>query len=151
VASSEAINKALGEPVDQLSESSVRRINNASEELVEYMLFSGEAPITEPIRGTSGFTEVFAKGGPHDGKGRSLRDLDLVSRIFRYPCSYMIYSEAFDDMPAVARERILRRVWEVLKGKDTAPAFKHLSPADRENIFEILSETKKNLPSWWRS
>jgi hypothetical protein len=151
VASSEAINKALGEPVDKLSESSVRRINNASEELVEYMLFSGEAPITEPIRGTSGFTEVFAKDAPHDSKGRSLRDLDLTSRIFRYPCSYMIYSEAFDNMPLVARERILRRVWEVLKGKDTAPAFKHLSPVDRENIFEILTETKKNLPSWWRS
>ena len=50
VASSEAINKALGEPVDKLSESSVRRINNASEELVEYMLFSGEARITSTYR-----------------------------------------------------------------------------------------------------
>jgi hypothetical protein len=149
VSSSQAINKALGEPLDQLSESSVRRINNASEELVEYMLFSGEAAITEPIRGNSGFSEAFMKDGPRDGKGRSLRDLDLTRRIFRYPCSYMIYSEAFDDMPPLARERILRRVWEVLKGKDTRPAFAHLSPDDRKNMFEIITATKKNLPSWW--
>lgn len=149
--SSQAINKALGEPVDKLSESAVRRINNASEELVEYMLFSGEAAITEPIRGTSGFTESFAKGAPRDSKGRSLRDLDLTSRIFRYPCSYMIYSEAFDNMPPLARERILRRLWEVLKGKDVSPAFKHLSSTDRQSIFEILTATKKDLPSWWKS
>jgi hypothetical protein len=149
--SSQAINKALGEPVDKLSESAVRRINNASEELVEYMLFSGEAAITEPIRGTSGFSESFAKGAPRDSKGRSLRDLDLTSRIFRYPCSYMIYSEAFDNMPPLARERILRRVWEVLKGKDVSPAFKHLSSTDRQNIFDILTATKKDLPSWWKS
>ena len=59
---SRVINKALGEPEDTLSESATRRINNASEELLEYMLFSGEAKITEPIRGTSGFAEVFVKG-----------------------------------------------------------------------------------------
>ena len=88
--SSQVINKALGEPVDQLSESTTRRINNAAEELLEYMLFTEEAPITEPIRGTSGFAEVFAKAGPRDKQGRSLRDIDLTRRLFRYPCSYMI-------------------------------------------------------------
>jgi hypothetical protein len=149
VASSQAINKALREPLDQLSESSVRRINNASEELLEYMLFSGEAEITEPIRGNSGFAESFMKSGPRDSKGRSLRDLDLTRRIFRYPCSYMIYSEAFDNIPALARERILRRLWEVLKGKDNRPAFAHLSPEDRKNMYEIITATKKDLPSWW--
>jgi hypothetical protein len=149
VSSSQAINKALGEPLDQLSESAVRRINNASEELLEYMLFSGEAAITEPIRGNSGFAETFVKNGPRDGEGRSLRDLDLTRRIFRYPCSYMIYSEAFDNMPPLARERILRRLWEVLKGKDNKPAFAHLSPDDRKNIYDIVTATKKDLPSWW--
>ena len=74
---------------------------------------------------------------------------DLEDRLMRFPCSYMIYSEAFDSMPRIAKERILRRVWEVLKGADTKPAFKHLSSADRQNILEILTATKKNLPAWW--
>ena len=149
--SSQVINKALGEPIDGLSESTVRRINNASEELLEYMLFAEEAAITEPIRGTSGFAEVFAKAGPRDKSGRSLRDIDLTSRLFRFPCSYMIYSEAFDSMPAEARERILRRLWEVLNGDNKNPAFKRLTPKDRQAILEILTETKDNLPAWWAS
>lgn len=147
--SSRAIAKALGEPEDKLSESATRRINNASEELLEYMLFSGEAKITEPIKGTSGFAEVFSKHGPRDRKGRSLRDLDLSRRIFQFPCSYMIYSEAFDSMPPLARERILRRLHEVLTAPESTPAYSHLSKTDRTAILEILTETKKNLPSWW--
>jgi hypothetical protein len=146
---SRAINKALGEPVEQRSESTVRRINNAVEEMLEYMLFSGEAMISEPIRGTSGFAEVFAKQGPSDQKGRSLRDLDLTRRIFKYPLSFLIYSEAFDSLPAEAKDRLFRRLWEVLRKGDDKPAFKHLSPADRRAIYEIVTETKKGLPEWW--
>ncbi len=147
--SSRVINKALGEPEDKLSESSTRRINNAAEELLEYMLFSGEAKITDQIRGNSGFAEKFAKVGPRDKQGRSLRDFDLNSRIFKYPCSYMIYSESFDSLPELARERILRRLWEVLTSDQTKPAFAHLSASDRKAILEIVTATKKNLPSWW--
>jgi hypothetical protein len=147
--SSRVINKALGEPEDKLSESSTRRINNASEELLEYMLFSGEAKITDPIRGNSGFAEKFAKAGPRDKQGRSLRDFDMNRRIFKYPCSYMIYSEAFDNMPELARERILRRLWEVLTTDETKPAFAHLSASDRKAILEVITATKKNLPDWW--
>jgi hypothetical protein len=147
--SSRVINKALGEPEDKLSESSTRRINNAAEELLEYMLFSGEAKITDQIHGNSGFAEKFAKVGPRDKQGRSLRDFDMNSRIFKYPCSYMIYSESFDSMPELARERILRRLWEVLTSDETKPAFAHLSASDRKAILEIITATKTNLPSWW--
>jgi hypothetical protein len=147
--SSRVINKALGEPEDKLSESSTRRINNAAEELLEYMLFSGEAKITDQIHGNSGFAEKFAKVGPRDKRGRSLRDFDMNSRIFKYPCSYMIYSESFDSMPELARERILRRLWEVLTSDEIKPAFAHLSASDRKAILEIITATKTNLPSWW--
>lgn len=148
---SRAIKKALGEPVEEKSESTLRRINNAAEELLEYMLFSGEAAITEPIRGTSGFAEAFGKRGFKDKRGRSLRDLDLTKRIFKYPLSYMIYSEAFDALPAEARDRVLRRLWAVLVKGDDKPAFKHLSAADRKAMYEIVTETKKELPDWWSS
>ena len=88
-------------------------------------------------------------GGPRDKQGRSLRDFDMNRRIFKYPCSYMIYSEAFDNMPELARERILRRLWEVLTTDETKPAFAHLSASDRKAILEIITATKKNLPDWW--
>ena len=146
---SEAINKALGRPEEGLSESGVRRVNNATEELLEYMLFSKEASIGDKIEGNSGFAQAFAKAGPRDSKGRSLRDLDLTKRLFRYPCSYMIYSEAFDNMPEVVRERLYRRLKEVLRGGDAKPTFAHLTAEDRQAIFEVVTATKKNLPDWW--
>jgi hypothetical protein len=146
---SAAINKALGRPADELSESEAHRIDSAVEELVEYMLFSGETRLTCPIKGTSDFAAEFAKVGPKDAAGRSLRQFDMQARMFRYPCSYMIYSEAFDGMPVAARGRIYRRLWEVLTGKNTSAPFAHLSPADRRAIYEILRATKPGLPSYW--
>jgi hypothetical protein len=146
---SAAMNKALGGPESELTESATRRINNAVEELLEYMLFTQETRLSEPVRGVSGFSEVFARSGPRDRKGRSLRDLDLKTRLLRYPCSYLIYSEAFDQLPDIARERFYRRLWEVLAGGDMTPKFASLSAKDRKAIFEILQETKKGLPDYW--
>jgi hypothetical protein len=144
-----AIDKALGRPAGQLSESTIHRINSAAEELVQYMLFSGETRLTSPVKGTSGFAEQFAQAGPKDPQGRSLRQFDMRTRMFLYPCSYMIYSEAFDAMPAVVLDRVYHRLWEVLTGKDSTAPFAHLSAADRKAIYEILRATKKDLPSYW--
>lgn len=132
------------------SESAAQRVSAAAEELVEYMLFADETRLTEPVRGVSGFAESFAKEALRDSRGRSLRDLDLNTRLLKYPCSYLIYSEAFDGMPAVARERVYRRLWEVLAEGDGGPKFAHLSKADRQAILEILLATKKGLPGYWR-
>ena len=44
--------------------------------------------------------------------------------MFRYPLSYMIYSEAFDGMPEAARERIYRRLFDVLTERDKSPRFR---------------------------
>jgi hypothetical protein len=146
---SAAMKTVLEVPDGELTESATKRITNAVEELLEYMLFTEEAPLTEPIRGVSGFSEVFARTGPRDRKGRSLRDFDLKTRLLRYPCSYLIYSEAFDQLPEVARERLYRRLWDVLTGRDTAAKFARLTAKDRQAIFEILQDTKKSLPAYW--
>ncbi len=87
------------------------------------MLFLDEAKLDAPIKGTSGFAEAFQKAGPRDRKGRSLRDFDLTQRMFRYPLSYMIYSEAFDGMPEAARERIYRRLFDVLTEREKSPRY----------------------------
>ena len=146
---SAAINKALERPEGELSDSVKRRINNAVEELLDYMLFTEETRLTEPVRGVSGFSEVFARSGPRDRQGRSLRDLDLKTRLLRYPCSYLIYSEAFDELPEITRDRVYRRLWEILTGRDTSAKFAKLSSEDRKAIFEILRDTKEGLPDYW--
>ena len=105
--------------------------------------------LTEPVAGSSGFTEEFAARGPKDSHGRSLREFDLTHRLFKFPCSYLIYSEQFDGLPAPVRECIYRRLWEVLSGKDTSKPFEHLTADDRSAILQILRETKKDLPAYW--
>ncbi len=112
------------------------------EDLVVYMLFSDEARLAEPIEGVSSFTKTFPKRGPRDTKGRSLRDFDLRTRLFRYPLSYMIYSDAFDALPVSVRQRVYSRLHEILSGKERGAKFAHLSRDDRRAIREILEETK---------
>ena len=116
--------------------------------MVKYMLFADEAPLTAPVTGVSTFTMTFPQRGPRDKQGRSLRDFDLKTRLFRYPLSYMIYSAAFDALPDMARERVYRRIFEVLTGKDQSKTFARLSAENRRAALEILRETKPNLPAY---
>jgi hypothetical protein len=113
------------------------------------MLFAGEESLTEPVAGTSSFADEFARRGPHDGQGRSLRELDLKTRLFRYPCSYLVYSESFDALPDPVREYILQRLGRVLSGQETSKEFAHLSTEDRQAIREILRDTKPPLSEHW--
>ena len=113
-------------------------------ETVDYMLFVDEAPLSG-VRGSSGFAESFAARGPRDSKGRSLRDLDLTRRLFKYPCSYMIYSKAFEQLPGAAKRAIYDRMWAVLSGAERAPKYARLSAGDRDQILEILRETKAEV------
>jgi hypothetical protein len=109
--------------------------------LVEYLLMSGEAELTEPIQGTSSFAADFAARGPRDRQGRSLHDFDLKRRLFQYPCSYLIYSPSMEALPAEAKEYVFRRLREVLSGQDQTSAFARLTAADREAIRQILLDT----------
>jgi hypothetical protein len=119
-------------------------------ELVDYMLFVGEAPLTSRMTGTSGFAEAFSTRGPSDATGRSLRQLDLIARLMRYPCSYLIYSEQFDRLPDDAKDAVYRRLWVVLSGTDRDARYRHLSAPDRRAIVEILRDTKPQLPAYFR-
>jgi hypothetical protein len=123
------------------------RLTAAVNELVDYLLFVDEAPI-DHVRGTSGFAERFSAQGPRDSKGRTLRELDLQHHLMRYPCSYVVYSAAFDAMPESAREMVLRRMKRILSGEERATRYAHLAPA-RQSVLEILRETKKDLPTWF--
>jgi hypothetical protein len=124
-------------------------LRETAEELVDYLLFIDEPPLTAKVQGGSGYAEKFAAMGPFDSKGRSLRQFDLEHRLMRYPCSYMIYTDAFDGLPPEAREAIYSRMWEVLSGKERAKKYRCLTLADRSAITEILRDTKKGLPGYF--
>lgn len=127
------------------------QIDEDIEALVAYMLFVDEIPLREPIQGVSTFAKTFAQRGPRDREGRSLRDFDLEKRLFRYPLSYMIYSAAFDGLPPAVRERVFRRLHDILTGQDHSERFARISAVDRKAILEILQATKPNLPADWLS
>jgi hypothetical protein len=114
-------------------------------DLVDYLLFVDEAPLTTRIEGSSGFAERFSAIGPRDTKGRSLRDLRLETRLMRYPLSYLIYSPAFDALPDDVRSAACARLHDVLSGTDHSPKYAHLTPPVRQAILEILKDTKTSV------
>jgi hypothetical protein len=126
------------------------RVREAARDLVDYLLFVDEAPLTAPVAGSTSFTQSFAAQGPRDGQGRSLREFDLRRRLFRYPCSYMIYTEAFDALPPAAKEAVYMRMWDVLSGREKDARYNVLSAADRRAVVQILRDTKKDLPPYFR-
>jgi len=120
-----------------------------ADKLVDALLFVDEAQLTARIAGTSGFAEDFQKRGLRDSHGRSLRDLDLSRRLFKYPLSYVIYSREFDNLPAPARNYVGQRLGEVLTGSDRRSKFDHISQEDRRTIVDIVRDTKPELAAAW--
>jgi hypothetical protein len=126
------------------------RVVEAARDLVDYLLFVDEAPLVGRMTGGSGFAEVFTSHGPRDSQGRSLRDLDLELRLFRYACSYMIYTPAFDALPSAAKDAVYGRLWEVLSGREAGARYQTLSLENRRAIVSILRETKRGLPDYFQ-
>jgi hypothetical protein len=136
------IKAELGRDENALSADTLARVATIAEPLVQAMFLVDEAELAGPITGTSGFAQKFQARGPRDEQGRTLRELDLRTRLFRYPLSYVVYSAAFDALPDVTKRYVYRRFDEILSGKDDSGKFAKLSAADRRAIREILTATK---------
>jgi hypothetical protein len=116
---------------------------------LRYLLFVEEAPLASPINASENFIEAFQRNAKRDSKGRSLKDLDLKTRLFRFPCSFLLDSEAFRKMPAMVREAILAKLHQVLLGENPDRTFESLSLPDRQAILEILKATAPDLTAGW--
>jgi len=145
-----SLNRALGRDENERLESTTSRIRSAGEPLVRQLLFSDEAVLSDPIVGTSQFAHEFSERGRRDSQGRGLRDFDLHKRLFRYPLSYLIYSDAFDNQPEELKDYVYRRMWQILRGEDATGKFAHLTEDDRRTVLAILRETKRDLPEYWK-
>jgi hypothetical protein len=116
-------------------------------ELADYLLFTGEAPAPVPLTPRPGFAARLERTTPKDRQGRSFGQLLLTTRLFRYPCSYMVYSEAFDGLPAAVKTAVYSRMIDTLISSDTTAQRLRLSADDRRAILEILRETTADFPS----
>ena len=121
------------------------------EATVRYMLFADEARLRDHVTGAASFRADFESRGPKDSQGRSLRQLDLERRLFRYPCSFLIYSDSFEALPEAVKDPLYQRLWDVLSGKDQSPVYQSLTAADRRAVLGILVDTKPSLPAYFRS
>jgi hypothetical protein len=111
----------------------------ALDAMADYMTFSDEVPLPVPVKGDSGFAAQFASRGPRDDKSRSLRAFDLKTRLFRYPLSYMVYSDAF----AALRPEVKQKLWPRLHARLEKTAV-------GRDAIAILAATKKDLPDGWK-
>jgi hypothetical protein len=116
------------------------------DELADYLLFVGEMPPSVTLYPRPGFAEHLTARVPKDSRGRSLGDLDLTRRLFRYPCSYIVYAPVFDALPAGVKSAVYARMTAILNGDAGGAKYKELSAADRQNVLEILRDTKADFP-----
>ncbi|KAA5545572.1 hypothetical protein FYK55_05910 [Roseiconus nitratireducens] len=142
------MNRLLDRPEGHLSDLALRRIDSAADKVVKQLLMCDEFTLSDPVAGSGGFAETFQARGQRDSRGRSLRDLDLETRLFKYPCSYLIHAPAFDALPDEVRNRILQRLVTILQGQGDSKDFDHLSPETRAAILEILVDTKPAIRQW---
>ena len=131
-----------------VSEEMKSLIEESGEPLVKALLFADEAELTAPVTGSTNFADQFERRGPYDIKGRSLRQFDLRTRTFRYPLSYLIYAEAFDALPRIARDYIYRRFAEILGDERGDAAVARLRPEERAVILDILRATKPDFAAF---
>ena len=52
------------------------------------------------------FVKALHAFAPSAESGKSLASLRLYERLFRYQCSYMIYSKAFLSLPDLVKEKV---------------------------------------------
>ena len=115
------------------------------EPLVKALFFEDAATLADTLVSSTTFTQSFAARGPHDGRKRSLRELDLTGNLFRYPLSYMVYSEAFETLPALAHDYLDARIVAILTGSDPSGIAARIPAAERQAVREILTETHPRL------
>ena len=113
-------------------------------ELADYLLFTGEAPPLSPLTPRAGFAASLESTIPKDRRGRSFGQLDMDVRLLRHPCSYMVYSDAFEGLPAAIKQVVYRRMLDTLTADEPRATKARLD--DRRAVLEILRDTKPDFP-----
>ncbi|MDF1812203.1 MAG: hypothetical protein P1V20_08310 [Verrucomicrobiales bacterium] len=118
--------------------------------LVRYLLYADEAefPAGE-ISGDAQFKTEFRANRLTSSDGKSLKDFDLKNRMFRFRCSYMIYSPVFRKLPPMVKDAVYQKMEKILSaGRESDKTFAYLPHDERKSIREILRQTHPDLSHW---
>ena len=133
--------RMIGEVKDGDS-SAFRSAKSHAEEIVEGLLFCGEAEIEgHGIEGDVEFSKEFTAQAKLSKSGKHLRKFRLYGRLFKYRCSYMIHSEAFAALPEVVKKLTFQRLHTVLTAAEAPEKYQHLKKKEKRTILEIIEET----------
>ncbi len=125
-------------------------LHGLADELVRYLLFADEAKFPAGgIRVDPQYREDFLADRKEASNGISLKDLDLETRIFKHPCSYLIHSDVFQATSDLFKQRVYQVLGEALSIEKPNPDFAYLSVTEKEAIRGILRETLSDLPGGW--
>jgi hypothetical protein len=125
-------------------------LDKEANSLVRYLLFADEAKF--PAAGVDGYPLLlkdFSKNRRQNKMGFSLKDLDLSTRLFRFRCSYMIYSDSFAGLPQELKTRVFHKLDQALSIETDSPHFAYLPILEKRTIRSILGETLSGLPKDW--
>ena len=146
------LQKAFGEPItDEPSGSALSVINSQVDKVLKCLLFAGEYTLQDKgVESSAAFQDAFRQNRKETKDGRSLKDFQLLTRLFKYRCSYMIYSKSFEALPLALKKVLYQRLFNILTSRDASRDFAYLGALERTHILEILRETKPDLPNYWR-
>jgi hypothetical protein len=129
------------------SPENARLIDTMARSLVRYLLFADEAPLPRgSVPGDPAFKTAFLAERRPAANGAALKDFDLTTRLFRYRCSYEVYSPIFGGLPEPLKLAIYRLVDHVLGADPPDPEFAYLGDDERKTIRTILRETVADYP-----
>lgn len=127
---------------EELAYDSVKSVfDGAAREIVDDLLFQGEAGLPAGLQGSPAFQQAFQTNARRTKDGSSLKDFSLKGHLFQNRCSYFIYSDSFLKLPAQLKQRVYDRIARVLKPGDSDPRFAYLDRDERKRINTILQAT----------
>ncbi|TLD69912.1 hypothetical protein FEM03_14350 [Phragmitibacter flavus] len=146
-----AMQDAFGDPIsDEPQGSALSLIQHHAQSIVKSLLFADEHPLPEGgIEGNPAFQDAFRKNRKETSDGRSLKDFQLHTRLFKHRCSYMIHSESFLALPPALKQAIYQQLESALDPTPSEGGM-HLSASEREHLRNILTETHPEIAKAWK-
>jgi hypothetical protein len=120
-----------------LYERAFRRETQATEErLARELLFADEQSLVGEWTGSSAFAQQYPAPRA-EALAINLRELDLHTRLYRWPLSPQFDSRPLQALPAELRARLVRRLQLGLEGRDESVTLPH-PEADRRAVRGLL-------------
>lgn len=134
----------------QLTTAQATELDEQARIIVRYLLFVDEVPLPPGgVGGDETYKQDFRRNHRATADGLSLKDFDLLTRLFKHRCSYMIYCSVFTGLLPEMKQRVYAKLGQALSVTDTTQEFAHLPLTEKRAIRAILKATLTDLPEGW--